>query len=248
MVRTDKMETRYTEFSNILIEATEQMVPVETKRANQRWMTNEIPNMMEERRLLKHNQCLYRQKDAEIHRECHKEKMLSQQCYLIEQLDATNQSNLMHAHIRKTIGARKGNATTTFIEDKDDSIIMDQDKIRTHWFEYISELYTDDSRGQLPHITPDTADITITSEEIQHALKRMPMKKAPGSDGVLTEMLVVAGEYGLEELTMLTNMVYNHGYFPEELNKSIFITLPKISGITKCEKHRTISLMSHITS
>ena len=30
-------------------------------------------------------------------------------------------------------------------------------------------------------------------------------------------------------------MVYNHGCFPEELNKSIFITLPKIS------------LMSHIT-
>ena len=33
----------------------------------------------------------------------------------------------------------------------------------------------------------------------------------------------------------------------EELNTSIFITLQKISGTTKCEKHRTISLMSHIT-
>ena len=39
-------------------------------------------------------------------------------------------------------------------------------------------------------------------------------------------------------------MVYNHGYFPGELNKSIFIILPKISGTTKCS---TISLMSHIT-
>ena len=28
----------------------------------------------------------------------------------------------------------------------------------------------------------------------------------------------------------------NHGYFSEELNKSIFITLPKISGIAKCIK------------
>ena len=73
------------------------------------------------------------------------------------------------------------------------------------------------------------------------------MKKAPGPDGVLREMLVAAGEYGLEELTRLTNMVYNHGYFPEELDKSMFITLPKISGTTKCEKHRTISLMNHIT-
>ena len=61
MVRTDEMEKRYTEFSNILIEATEQIVPVETKRANQRWITNEILDMMEERRLLKHYQGLYRQ-------------------------------------------------------------------------------------------------------------------------------------------------------------------------------------------
>ena len=91
---------------------------------------------------------------------------------------------------------------------------MDQDKIRMPWFEYISVLYKDDSRGQLPHIKPDTAGITITSEEIQHALKRMPMKKAPGPDGVLTEMLVAAGVYGLEEMTRLINMVYNHGYFP----------------------------------
>ena len=42
MVRTDELGTRYTEFSNILIGATEQIVPVETWRANQRWMTKEI--------------------------------------------------------------------------------------------------------------------------------------------------------------------------------------------------------------
>ena len=79
----------------------------------------------------------------------------------------------------------------------------------------------------------DTAGIHITSEEIQHALKIL--KKAPGPDGVLTEMLVATGEYGLEELTRITNMMYNHGYFPEELNKYICITLPNISGTTKCE-------------
>ena len=84
-------------------------------------------------------------------------------------------------------------------------------------------------------------------KDIQHALKRMPMKKALGPDGVLTEMLVADGGYGMEELTRLTNMVHNHGYFPEELNKYIIITLPKISVTTKCEKHRTVSLMSHIT-
>ena len=98
---------------------------------------------------------------------------------------------------------------------------MDQDKIRARWFNYISRLYKDDSRGPLPHIKLDTDGIPITSVEIQHALKRMHIKK-PGPDGVLTEMLVAAGEYGLEGLTNLTNMVYNNGYIPEELNKYIF--------------------------
>ena len=77
-------------------------------------------------------------------------KMFLQQCDLIEKLDAMNQSKPMHAQIIKTIGAHKGNATTTFIEDKDGNIIMDQNKIRTRWLKYISELYKDDSR--LPNI------------------------------------------------------------------------------------------------
>ena len=71
------------------------------------------------------------------------------QCDLIEQLDATNQSYLIHVQIRKIIGEHKGNAITTCIEDKYSNIIMDQDNIRTRWFEYISVLYKDDSRGQV---------------------------------------------------------------------------------------------------
>ena len=42
-------------------------------------------------------------------------------------------------------------------------------------------------------------------------------------------------------------MVYVQGRFPCELNKSIFIALLKTSGKIKCEKHNTISLMSHVT-
>ena len=73
-------------------------------------------------------------------------------------------------------------------------------------------------------------------------------KKPPGPDGITTEMLVAVGEVGILELTELSNMIHNQGSFPSELNKSIIITLPKVNGTIKCEKHRTISLMSHVTS
>ena len=41
--------------------------------------------------------------------------------------------------------------------------------------------------------------------------------------------------------------MYQEGWFPGKMNNSIFITLPKVSGTAKCEKHRTIRLMSHVT-
>ena len=42
-------------------------------------------------------------------------------------------------------------------------------------------------------------------------------------------------------------MIHNQGSFPRELNESIFITLPKVNETIKCEMHRTISLLSHVT-
>ena len=109
--------------------------------------------------------------------------------------------------------------------------------ILDRWSEYIGELY-DDDRGEMPVIT--TGSISpITYQEVEYVLKGMPMRKSPGPDDIVTEMLVAAGDMGIAELTKLSNMMYIHGGFPSELNKSIFITLPKVNGATKCEKHHT---------
>ena len=42
-------------------------------------------------------------------------------------------------------------------------------------------------------------------------------------------------------------MMYSEGRFPEQMYKSIFIIIPKVKGTAKCDKHRTISLISHVT-
>ena len=39
------------------VQATKQVVPVESMGAYQMWMTNRILDMMEETRILKHNKC-----------------------------------------------------------------------------------------------------------------------------------------------------------------------------------------------
>ena len=57
----------------------------------------------------------------------------------------------------------------------------------------------------------------------------MPMRKAPGPDDITTEMLVAAGGRGVMEITNLANMMYSEGGFPEQMYKSIFITIPKVN-------------------
>ena len=54
-------------------------------------------------------------------------------------------------------------------------------------------------------------------------------------------------EVGIEQMTKLANEIYDGSKFPAEMRKSIFITLPKNSGTSKCELHRTISLISYQT-
>ncbi len=243
----DNLEDRYTKFKDALIESAQQVLPVVETTAKQKWMTDEILQKMEQRRLAKGNNALYTLLDGEIRQECKdaKENMLMEQCQLIEQLDAAHKTNLVHSQIRLATGKRHGPGVATCIEDKDGTIIMDKDKILLRWYEYISDLYND-NRGDMPSIsTEDT--LPITTQEVEYALKGMPMNKAAGPDNITTELLVAAGDIGIVELTKLSNMMYNKGCLPSELNKSIFITLPKVNGTTKCEKHRTISLMSHVT-
>ena len=67
----------------------------------------------------------------------------------------------------------------------------------------------------------------------------MPMKNAPGPAGVLTEMLVAAGKYGLEELIRLTNIptcqfkVYSKPL--EQVNSFVYLGIVFISD-GRCEK------------
>ena len=56
------------------------------------------------------------------------------------------------------------------------------------------------------------------------------MMKAPGPGNISTEMFVAADEGRLTELTNFANMMYIEGCLPEQMNKTIFIAIPKVNG------------------
>ena len=81
-------------------------------------------------------------------------------------------------------------------------------------------------------------NLPISKEEIVKAIKSMPKGKAAGPD----ELIHALDDLGAEWMTKIANEIYDEGHFPTDMCRSVFITLPKKAGTTKCELHRTISL------
>ena len=90
-------------------------------------------------------------------------------------------------------------------------------------------------RGTRPTVTK--AGHHILEVEVVKALNSMSTGKAAGPDRVLTEMILALKDFGIAKIT----------HAEDEMCKSIFITLPKKPATIKCDQHRTISLMSHLT-
>ena len=87
----------------------------------------------------------------------------------------------------------------------------------------------------------------ILVKEVENAIKSMKNGKAPGDDGVTSEMLQALDQLGVTRVTELCNKIYDTGHIPEDLKKSTFLPIPKKSKAVNCSDYRTISLMSHVT-
>ena len=96
-------------------------------------------------------------------------------------------------------------------------------------------------------ITKKIEGPAILKDEIAAAMKKMKNRKSPGTDGMMIEMLNATEDFAIDKITKLANKIYNTGYIPEEMRKSVFVVLPKKPGTVECTEHRTISIMSQVT-
>src|SRR3989454_11455300 len=132
---------------------------------------------------------------------------------------------------------------------------MDKEEIKERWTEYCSELYTDkDTINQerveeLEKISPpprDDEDEYILLEEVEAAVKRMPMNKSPGADEITAEMIKAGGCDLIKQIHDACNTVWKEGKVPEEWTKAMLETLQNKGDLTECKNYRTIALTSHM--
>ena len=241
-------EVTWESMRDILVETAEETLPKKEKKSKQRWMTEEILAKMSKRQKIKDRDgSQYRELDREIHDHCTKakEEWLNKQCAEIERSFNANDPRVFKK-VNELSGKKLRSSKSGCIKARDGSVLVEKEEILNRWTEYIGELF-DDVRKEPPHCAGSIEGPRILLSEVRSAISMMKRNKAAGPDGVVMEMVEALENYGVMKLTEVINKIYDDGKFPDDLCKSIFITLPKKPGAVECGQHRIISLMSHIT-
>ena len=183
-------------------EVVEEMIPKRPKEKKQKWMTDEIMQLMKERRSKKNDKKEYRRIDKEIRTKCKiaKEQWFGNRCAEIEDLERKHHSRRLHEEVKR-LTDRKSSVKTSSgcISNKDGTLLFEKDDIEKRWVEYISELYKDDERGQIVEYIGGGPE--ITEQEVIKARKKMKDKKAAGMDGINTEIIKALDGASLRTLT-----------------------------------------------
>merc|ERR1712074_422624 len=86
------------------------------------------------------------------------------------------------------------------VTDRSGNILTAMEDVSRRWKEYVEEIF-DDERGHRPVMEGELEGPEILEDEVRPALREMKREKAEGSDGVVSEMLEAAGEFGIRKLT-----------------------------------------------
>lgn len=216
-----------------------------SKQMKKSWMTDDILELMERRRLFKNKTREYMNIQREIRAKIRtaKEREKLEKCVEIEECQAKFDSFNLHKKVKEMAGTVKRRAVNV-LKDNQGRVIVKKSEIKQTWEEYIKQLF-DDVRTVPPNID-NTNGPPILEGEVQAALKNAKEQKALGPDGIPAEILKLIEGKNLRRLTKVFNVIYDTGVIPTEWLKSEFVTLPKKPNASKCNEFRTISLMSHL--
>ena len=241
-------EEQFTAFRDAMESTNSEILTKVERQPKRPWMTDEILNMMDERRTYKNRDVSkYKDLNRKIHKECLKAKRewMTERCEEIEQLDKMDQQ-CMYSRIKEIKGQKRKYKNNISIRKADSTVAMEMEEVKDRWNEYIRELFQD-QRPETVTLSTNDDGPTILKSEVECAMRGMKKGKAVGEDGVALEMILTLGEFGVIELTKLFNKIYTSGNVVECMCESVFVTLPKVEGTLECKKHRTISIMSQVT-
>ena len=132
------------------------------------------------------------------------------------------------------------------------TLLTDKKDILNRWAEHYGTLFGDarsvedasiDSIGLQP--VKYELDEPPSQEEVETAVKKMKVHKAPGIDGLLAEVYKLSGDQVLEKLTSLFMLCWEKGEVSGDLCDAVIVSLYKNKGEkSDCSNYRGVTLLS----
>lgn len=218
-----------------------------TREKKKEWMSEEILDMMEDRRKVKNNDiATYKRIDKEIKNAIRNAKndWLTERCTEIQILQQKHDSFNLHKKVKEAANLHKPKQAGR-LTDTQGNLIIEVERRRDAWMRYVEETFRDERRNATNNTDCRTGPL-FTTEEVRTAIRGIKDGKTTGPDNFYSEFLKLMDDNGIKWLTKIFNNIYNTGEVPQSWLKSTFVTLPKKPNAKKCDEYRIISLMSHL--
>uniref|UniRef100_A0A8D8Z356 Craniofacial development protein 2 n=1 Tax=Cacopsylla melanoneura TaxID=428564 RepID=A0A8D8Z356_9HEMI len=165
------------------------------KRKRKPWMTEEILELMEERRLNKGKAEEYRRIQKNIRRKIReaKDKEHKEKCDEIEFHQSRFDSFNVHRKVREVTGKYRKNGSGKLM-DEDGNLIMSTEEKKKIWKIYLEKLFHDERGDVIPNRDEIMGD-DILEKEVQLAIDQIKHGKAAGPDEVEADFLKLLDEY-----------------------------------------------------
>ena len=245
----------WTETKKAVLETAESVLGKQRK-TKQPYVTEEILDMCDEKRMLKpvrHKEegkkKEYNRLKHQIEKKCRQEEVrqLEEKCKQCEESFLRKDSKTVYKTIKSI--TKKRNKTSSNIKDKDNKVLDKEEEVKQRWKDYYSELYNtprQNDRTILEEIPPNInvdEEPEITREEVEKALNTLKNGKAAGPDGIPAELLKYGGQPMVDVMHKLMLKIWEDDEIPEEWGKAAVINLYKKGDPLQCGNYRGLSLL-----
>ena len=131
------------------------------------------------------------------------------------------------------------------IKDRNGMDLTEAEDIKKRWQEYTEELYKKDLHD------PDNHDGVITHLEtgiqeceIKWALGSITTNKVSGGDGMPAELFQILKVDAVKVLHSIFQQIWKTQQWPQDSNRSVFISIPKKGNAKECSDYCTLALIS----
>ena len=139
---------------------------------------------------------------------------------------------------------RRSKGGGVHINGEDGQLLTDQTEVMGRRKEHFESLFQEDEGGsEQPDLElTQENDKGISEEEVRRAVSRLKGGKAPGTCGIMPEILKAGGEVAIEWLVKLFNVMWERGVAPRDWKTAIIVPIHKKGSRLECTNYRGISL------